>query len=112
MSFEEHATRRGFTILELLLTLIAVTLATTLSIRAFFSRPEISLENAARLLVEDLRLAQARASSLHVAVEVVFHADGGGYQVEELSSPDAAAEDSVRRYSRDAIFEDVKVGTT
>ena|SRR5438477_547180 len=112
MSFEEHAARRGFTILELLLTLIAVTLATTLAIHAFFSRAEITLENAARLLVGDLRLAQARASCMHAPVEVLFHSDGGGYQVQDLASANAPGEDAVRRYNRDAIFEDVRVGHT
>ena len=111
MSFEEHA-RRGFTILELLLTLIAITLATTLSIHVFFSRADVTLENAARLLVGDLRLAQARASCMHVPVEVLFHSDGGGYQVQDLASASSPGEDAVRRYNRDAIFEDVRVGHT
>ena len=110
MSFEEHAARRGFTILELLLTLIAVRFPHRLPhICCPTCRFTKAFENAARLLVGDLRLAQARASCMHAPVEVLYHSDGGGYQVQDLASVNAPGEDAVRRYNRDAIFEDVRV---
>lgn len=105
--------RRGaFTILELCLTLLLVTIVATVSIWAWFSRAEITLVKAAQLLVEDLRLAQAQAAMMRQPVEVVFHADSGGYHIVARESdgvlPTAA---NPRAYSVDAVFEGVEILT-
>ena len=36
---------------------------------------------------------------MHAPVEVLFHSDGGGYQVQDLASANAPGEDAVRRYN-------------
>jgi prepilin-type N-terminal cleavage/methylation domain-containing protein len=100
---------RGFTILELLLALLAVSLVATLSIWAYFSRAEVTLVHAAGLLVEDLRLAQARAACLHVPVEVVFHADANGYHIAAPDTEGVPTEHHPRDYPSDAVFEGVHI---
>jgi Tfp pilus assembly protein FimT len=100
---------RGFTILELLLALLAITLVATCSIWAYFSRAEVTLVHAAGLLVEDLRLAQARAACLHIPVEVVFHADTNGYHVAGPDSDGLPTEHHPRDYPSDAVFEGVHI---
>ena len=100
---------RGFTILELLLALLAVTLVATYSIWAYFSRAEVTLVHAAGLLVDDLRLAQARAGCLHVPVEVVFHADSNGYHIAAPDSEGVPTEHHPRSYPSDAVFEGVHI---
>ena len=108
-----HRTRdsRGFTILELLLALLAVTFVATFSIWAYFSRAEVTLVHAAGLLVDDLRLAQARAGCLHVPVEVVFHEDASGYHIVAPDSEGVPTEHHPRSYSSDAVFEGVHIAS-
>lgn len=100
---------RGFTILELLLALLAISLVATCSIWAYFSRAEVTLVHAAGLLVEDLRLAQARAACLHVPVEVVFHADANGYHIAAPDAEGVPTEHHPRNYPSDAVFEGVHI---
>lgn len=102
---------RGFTILELLLALTAVTVVGTLSIWAFFSRGEVTLDSAARLLVEDLNRARTRAAFSHSPVAVVFDADGGGYRILEEAGDPTRQPDNGRRYDIDAVFEGVCIET-
>jgi len=97
----------GFTILELAAVLVMVTLVSTLAIRAWFGRSDVTLQNAAELLASDLREVQAIATLRHAPHEVVFHADGSGYFAHEMGQVEAAAHD--RHYPRDAVFEDVRV---
>jgi prepilin-type N-terminal cleavage/methylation domain-containing protein len=104
--------RRGFTILELCIALVLVTLVATASIWAWFSRAEITLVKAADLLVEDLRLAQTHAICLHAPVEVVFRPDATGYHVvlpeNDQFLPNA---ELPRIYPADAVFEGVRIET-
>ncbi len=108
VSFREGARgRAGFTVFELLIVLGLVMITSSLAIHAWFSRSEVTLENAARLLASDLHAAQARAIVRHEPVEFVFHSDGGGYHVTDLApEQDPAAR---RRYPVDAVFEDVRI---
>jgi prepilin-type N-terminal cleavage/methylation domain-containing protein len=105
--------RGGFTIVELLIALILVALTATASISAFFSRSEVTLDNAARLLAEDLRSAQSRATLLRC--EVVFHfaPDGTGYESydkDRRPRPQAKGPPGTRRnFERDAVFEGVRI---
>jgi prepilin-type N-terminal cleavage/methylation domain-containing protein len=103
---------RGFTILELLLALLAISLVATFSIWAYFSRPEVTLVHAAGLLVEDLRLAQARAACMHVPVEVVFHSDSNGYHIAAPDMEGVPTEHHPRDYPSDAVFEGVRILST
>lgn len=97
----------AFTIVELAIVLGVLGLVTTLSIRAFFSRSEVTLQNAAELLASDLRDAQVLAAIRRAPHEVVFHPDGGGYHVRAVGS--TGEPHNVRRYPRDAVFEDVEL---
>jgi hypothetical protein len=103
----------AFTILELLLVLAVVTFTAAISIWAYFSRPEVTLDNAAQLLARDIRIAQNRALLLRHPVYLVFYKAGDGYRVvddlEESSFPRQGYERIERRFSRDAIFEGVKI---
>lgn len=105
--------RAGFTILELLIVLTLVALTATVSISAFFSRTEVTLDSAARLLAEDLRSAQNRAATMHRRVVFQFTADGRGYvSFDQAHGRRTRANDSegiVRLYPRDAVFEGVRI---
>ena len=52
---------RGFTVLALLVVLVSLSLVAATSVRWYFSRDEVTLENAAVLLARDLRAAQHRS---------------------------------------------------
>jgi type II secretory pathway pseudopilin PulG len=113
---EPHAApseRGGFTIIEFLVVLILVTLTASVSIWAYFARPEITLDNAVQLLVRDMRIAQSRAAILHSTVSVVFREDGDGYRVidgtDGLVNSTYRPERIDRRFSRDAVFEGVTI---
>jgi Tfp pilus assembly protein FimT len=98
----------GFTILELALTLVAVTIVAALAIHAWFGRTDVTLRNAADLLAEDLRRMQTHAALQRTPVEVHFHADGGGYHGQHVKS---GTIEGTRRYPMDAVFEDVRVSS-
>jgi prepilin-type N-terminal cleavage/methylation domain-containing protein len=101
---------RGFTILELLIVLAIASLAATTAIPAYFSRSEVTLDNATRLFVDDLRQAQIRAVYRNAPVEVRFEADGDGYSIIDLGTGSTATLEPIgtgRRYSQDAVFEGV-----
>lgn len=97
----------GFTILELVAVLVMVTLVSTLAIRAWFGRSDVTLQNAAELLASDLREVQAISTLRHAPHEMVFNADGSGYFAREMGQVEEAAHE--RHYPRDAVFEDVQV---
>lgn len=101
--------RRGFTILELCLSLLVITLTATFSIWAYFSRSEVTLAKAAHLLVEDLRMAQMRAVCNRAPVEVVFDRAGGSYHVRGVDDPSLPTIDRPRCYALDATFEGVRI---
>lgn len=104
--------RGGFSLLELLVVLALVTGLATFSVWAFFSRGEVTLDNAAELLVEDLHLAQSRALYLRTPVSVHFDDDGHGYGVSDGSGEKTGIEalDVLgRRYDTDAVFDGVSV---
>jgi prepilin-type N-terminal cleavage/methylation domain-containing protein len=108
-----RAVARGFTILELVLVLAVVTIIAAISIWAYFARPEVTLDNAALLLARDMRIAQNRAVLLRHPVYLVFFKEGDGYRIvdelEESAFSRAGFERVERCFSRDAIFEGVKI---
>ncbi len=98
---------RGFTLLELLLALVATTLVAALAISLHFGRPEVSLSSAADLLADDLRLLQSRAISQGRPATLSFAPDGRGWIA--LAPDDALP---VRRLDSDAVFEGVRFDAT
>jgi prepilin-type N-terminal cleavage/methylation domain-containing protein len=109
MSHAAERANRGFTILELLITLLVITLTATFSIWAYFSRAEITLVRAAQLLVEDLRMAQMRAACNHTQVDVVFDRAEGCYHVVGVDDPVLPSATTPRCYPVDAVFEGVRI---
>lgn len=107
-----HAPRAAFTLPELVLALLLLSVVAALAIPAFFERQEITLENAARILTRDLRSAQNTAAWRNVWVGLRFDEDGEGYTTVELPEGPGgpAIELEGRRFSRDAVFEGVWVG--
>ncbi|MCY2959225.1 MAG: GspH/FimT family pseudopilin [Planctomycetota bacterium] len=97
----------GFTIVEFVGVLVLMTAVSTIAIRAWFGRSEVTLQNAAELLANDLRQMQTHATLRRSPLEVVFDADGCGYHARDLGR--AGGVDSVRRYTIDAVFEDVRI---
>lgn len=92
--------------------LLIASLTATAAIPAYFARGEVTLDNAARLLVDDLRQAQIRAVYRNAPVEVHFDADGDGYTVVDIGAINTMLADPStisRRYSRDAVFEGVRL---
>lgn len=105
--------KRGFTLLELIVVLGLIALVAALAIPAYYSRPAVTLDNAAKLLARDLRAAQNRAASQSKTVEFRFLPEGDGYEAVDASGRHLAdpggGGDFVRRYSRDAVFEGVRL---
>jgi prepilin-type N-terminal cleavage/methylation domain-containing protein len=104
--------RLGFTILELVIVLMLASLAATAAIPAYFARSEVTLDNATRVIVDDLRQAQIRAVYRGAPVEVEFEPDGDGYCAFDRGA-DPTSERTptgiARRYSPDAVFEGVRI---
>lgn len=108
-----HEPRRGFTILELVVVLAALSLIASVAIPAYFARPAVTLDNAARLLARDLRETQNRAALYEEPLYLRFAEGGTGYRVtdargESLVSPYGAGEYR-RHYPVDAVFRGVEV---
>jgi hypothetical protein len=103
--------RGGFTILELALSLLALSVGAALSISAYFSRAEITLDSAVDLLVDDLRLVQAHAFNDRAPYDVVFAAEGAGYKLERNGEAVKVPWFEERRYDAGAVFEGVRVSS-
>jgi len=105
--------RGGFTLLELLIALIAISVIAAVAIPAYFSRSDVTLENAAVLLARDLRAAQNRSAYLGEETRVQFLPDGDGYLVmNQLGKPIDNPRNELpfeRRYSVDAVFRGVVI---
>jgi prepilin-type N-terminal cleavage/methylation domain-containing protein len=110
-----HPTRagRGFTILELILTLVLISVVAAFAVQTYFGRGEVTLESASVLLARDLRTAQNRSAYLGEPVRIEFLDEGDGYRAvapdgEVIHNP--CTDDAfVRRYSIDGVFEGVKI---
>ena len=107
------SSRRGFTILELMLALIALSVVASLSIPAYFERSEVTLEKACILLAHDLRAAQNRSAYLGETAFFSFQKEENGYEVrdefgERIRHP-TTNEPFLRRYSLDGVFAGVQV---
>lgn len=115
ISTRARRTRQGFTLSELLLSFVALTLVAVVAITSFFSQTEVTLHNAARLLADDVRTAQNRAMLLQIPVAFRFEDSGDGYAVEDLANGPEHLVDLVpavqRRYSADGVFEGVRIAS-
>ncbi|MBK7642789.1 MAG: prepilin-type N-terminal cleavage/methylation domain-containing protein [Planctomycetes bacterium] len=110
---QARARERGFTLLELILSLAVIAVVASYSISAFFGQSDMTLHNALRLLSEDIHEMQARSSSLGVPVDIVFEPSGLGYHAEDRTPPDPVRARVIplasRDYSSDAVFEGVRI---
>lgn len=105
--------RGGFTILELVILLTALSMFASFAIPAYFGRAHVTLDNAATLLAKDFREVQNRAALYEETLWIRFEADGTGYRVtdgaeEPLISPYGNA-DYRRDYPFDAVFRGVEI---
>ena len=72
----DKSPKKGFTILELMIWLVLVSIVASFAIPAFFDRAEVTLDNACTLLLEDLRGTQNRAAYNRAVYLVAFHRMG------------------------------------
>lgn len=96
-----------------MLVLVLLSMTASIGIPAYFARPSITLDNAAKLLAKDLREVQNRAARYEEQLEIRFAEDGSGYAAtdrmgEPLISPYGVG-DFRRQYPIDAIFRGVKI---
>lgn len=107
--------RGGFTILELTIVLVVLAALSSFTIPAWFDRPVVTLDNAARLLARDLREVQNRAALYQATLLVHFDDDGGGYRAttEEgaLLVSSYGTRPFERRFDRDAVFRGVRIAS-
>ena len=112
-SSRRPASRRAFTLIELIIALAMIAVVATFAVPAWFERGEVTLENAAQLLADDLRDAQNRAAALGKPTTVVFSIDGAGYEAVERDGDVIAhprtGRPFVRSYPADGVFEGVEV---
>jgi len=107
------SSRRAFTLLELLVVLLVLSLCAATTIRWYFSNAEITLENAAILLARDLRAAQHRSIFLGEPSQLMFLSDGTGYALTDgagsIARHPQTDEPFLRVYSEDGVFSGVHV---
>ena len=106
----------GVSIVGLAAALLSISALALLAIPGFFARAEVSLDNATVLLAADLRATQDAAAINECELRVLFFADGSGYSVvdanDQLIAHPAGIGDFVRSYSRDGVFESVRIVST
>jgi hypothetical protein len=103
------AGRQGITLFSILLSLCAVGLFALVAIPFYFGRHDVTLDNACKLLLRDLRSAQSRASLLKAEAVFAFEADGwlATSGDGETLTRHGSSELIERRLSKDAVFEGV-----
>jgi hypothetical protein len=106
--------RSTVSLLHLMLVLSTISILSCAAILRWFGRADITLDNAVTLLAEDLRHVQGRAVFENTELQVVFFADGGGYEVlnangQSIPGPIGTAS-YLRRYDADAVFAGVVIG--
>ena len=107
------ASRRGFTVLELLVTLLVLSLVAATAIRSYFARADVTLENAAILLAYDLRAVQHRSTYTGETSHLHFPPDGDSYHVLDAAGKmvlnPQTSDPFERVYSRDGVFRGVQI---
>jgi Tfp pilus assembly protein FimT len=98
-------------LLAILVTLAAIALVAGIAIPAWFSRHDVTLDNAALLLARDLRAVQNRAAFLGEPARLQF--DEHGWKATDSSgrllSRYGGEEPFSRRLDADGVFEDVSL---
>lgn len=104
--------RRGFTLLELMVALVLLSGWAAWVISTHFRAPEVTLENAAVLLAQDIRTAQNRSAYLGEPASLLF--DEVGYRLVDARGRVVRHPRTqlpfVRDWSMDAVFEGVELG--
>lgn len=101
---------QGISLLGVAGSLAILALLAVVAIPRFFHRPEVTLDNAARLVVSDVAAAQNLAAYLRSPVVVVFNEHG--YRARQVSAS-VEGSDSARigrSYESFGIFEGVALG--
>jgi len=73
--------RRGFTLIEILVTVAILGIASTLVIPYMSNLPSFETEAATREIVADLSYAQSDAMARQTKRRVLFESDGSGYRL-------------------------------
>lgn len=105
--------QRGFTLAALLVVLLVLSLCAATTVRWYFSRSAVTLENAAILLARDVRAAQHRSIFLGRPSRFLFMPDGNGYVVTDeqgaIARNPVSDEPFLRAYPDDGVFVGVRV---
>jgi Tfp pilus assembly protein FimT len=106
---DRRSVRMGVSLLTILVTLAGVAFVAGLAIPLWFSRHEVTLDNAALLLLRDLRAAQSRAAILGVPLELELEEHGWRARFHDGSQVLRAGSDEplVRALNADGVFEGV-----
>ncbi len=113
MSNEAPKRPLGLRLPGVLAALVGIAALSTIAIPMWFGRAEVTLNNAADLLVRDLDELRQRATYLFADVRIDFEEEGDGYDLKdsfgtELSAP-VGPGPYQRRYERDAVFRGVSI---
>ena len=107
------ASRRGFTVLELLVTVVLLSLVAATSVRCYFAQANVTLENAAILLAYDLRAVQHRSTYTGETSHLRFSEEGDSYHVEDSTGKmvmnPQTSDPFERIYSKDGVFRGVRI---
>ena len=101
--------RRGVSLLTILLTLAGVALVAGLAIPLWFSRHDVTLDNAALLLVRDLRATQSRAAILGEPLQFELDQLGWRAKLSDGQQVNRAGSDEplMRKLDANGVFEGV-----
>jgi hypothetical protein len=105
------ARRRGISLLVILVALSLIAVLAVVAIPLYFSRAEVTLENACNVLKHDLRAAQTWSTLAKCDARYVFDEDGWR-AVDATGRPIVAIGEThpiARRFSQDAVFDGVRI---
>jgi len=104
--------RAGISLLAVLVTLTLIAILAAIVVPAYFSRHDVTLDNASVLVAGELRAAQNWASIHATEVTFEFTADGDGFRALDQRGHVLQRNDPngpfARRFSSDAVFEGVR----
>lgn len=89
MAGPQRATIRGFTLIEILVVVVIIGIASAVILPQISSRDDLRAASAARALMADLLYAQNRSIALQKMQGVQFNTATNSYQVVDLSSGSA-----------------------